>query len=320
MDQPSGVKKIAVIGAGVIGMSWALFYLSKGFRVLAVDRDAAAESRMRAYVEDAAAVYREAGVSLPIDWSRLEFSQKIDESVSAADFVQENGPERLEAKQAIIQQLESRLRPEVIVASSSSGLKVSDFQQGARHPERILLGHPFNPPHLVPLVEVCGGKLTAPTCLDQALAFYRSLGKKPVLLRKEMTGHIANRLQGALLREVFYLLMENVASLADIDRALADGPGLRWALIGQFMNSNLGGGEGGIRHFLEHLGGPVESWWADLGRIEHITPEMIDKAAQGIDGELAGLGLRQENVQRARDLMLIKLVAEKASNTVLSKL
>jgi len=152
-----------------------------------------------------------------------------------------------------------------LIATSSSGILISDIQDAAAYPERVLLGHPFNPPHLIPLVEVVGGRLTCEDAIKKALAFYGSIGKKPIRIRREVKGHIANRLQAALWREAFFLVEQGIASVEDVDTAIAHGPGLRWALLGPFLNLHLSGGAGGIAHVLEHLGPPIESWWRDLG-------------------------------------------------------
>lgn len=313
------IKCVGIVGCGVIGMSWAMFYLSKGLNVVAMDPDSAAEQNLHAYLRGARKAFDDNHMPLPLELEHLTFTTQIDEHFKKVDFIQENGPERVDIKQQLITQLEQQIADDVIIASSSSGLQVSDFQQKAAHPERIILGHPFNPPHLIPLVEVCGGKLTSRTFIDTAMDFYKALGKQPILLNKEITGHIANRLQGALIREVLYLLQENVASAADLDKALAHGPGLRWALMGQFLTSDLGGGKGGLQHFLEHLGGPIESWWADLGTLEKITPELIQLATQGVKEEFQQSDIQPEALQQARDRALVKLINDKQHDPVINR-
>ena len=179
-------------------------------------------------------------------------------ALRGVDLVQENGPERLDFKQKLYKQLDELLPPDVIIASSSSGIKMSDIQSGAAlHPERCVIGHPFNPPHLIPLVEVVGGTKTSEQTVQRAIAFYKSIGKKAVRLNKEMPGHVANRLQGALAREVYHLIAEDVLSAADVDDALSWGPGLRWGIMGNMMLNHLGGGPGGIEHFLHQFAGPM---------------------------------------------------------------
>jgi 3-hydroxyacyl-CoA dehydrogenase len=198
----------------------------------------------------------------------------------------------------------------VVLASSSSGLLPSVIAGGAgKHPERVLVGHPFNPPHLIPLVEVVPGERTSDTAVERAMAFYTAVGKKPIRVRQEVPGHIANRLQAALWQEAYSLVDRGVATVADIDTAIANGPGLRWAVLGPFLNQHLSGGAGGIAHILEHLGPPTEAWWRDLRSVT-LTPELVAKLVAGVDDELAGTDTA-ELVAR-RDTVLNALLAAKA--------
>ena len=202
--------------------------------------------------------------------------------------MQENGPERLEVKHELLATLDAATRPDVVVASSSSMLRPTDLARGAPvHPERVLVGHPFNPPHLVPLVEVVPGEATSPVAVDAAMAFYRAVGRTPLRLRAELPGHLANRLQAALWREAYSLVARGVATVADVDTAITEGPGLRWAALGPFANQHLSGGPGGIAHVLEHLGPGTEALWADLGTASH-TPELVASIVAGVDEALAG--------------------------------
>ena len=247
-----------------------------------------------------------AGASL----ERLSFTADAGAAAAGADFVQENGPEREDVKHRLFAVLDEAARPEVVLASSSSGLLPSVIARGApRHPERVLIGHPFNPPHLIPLVEVVPGEKTAQEAVAAAIAFYAAVGKKPIRLRQEVPGHIANRLQAALWQEAYSLVERGVATVADIDTAIANGPGLRWAVLGPFLNQHLSGGPGGIAHILEHLGPPTEKWWRDLGQVT-LTPELVAKLVAGVDEELAGVD-PAELVAR-RDTVLNALLAAKA--------
>lgn len=305
---------VAVIGTGTIGASWAAYYLSRGFRVAAADPAEGAEDRLRAHVDafwpTLAALGAEAGGGdAGAPQRRLAFAPSIAEAARGADFVQENGPERLELKRAILAEIEEGAGAEVLIASSSSGLLVSEAQQGMRHPERLVLGHPFNPPHLIPLVEVLGGTQTAPGSVDRALAFYTGIGKKPIRINREVPGHVANRLQDALWREMFHLVSTGVASVADIDTAIAYGPGLRWALLGPFLTMHAGGGDGGITHFLEHLGPAMREWAADLGEYPE-TDDYIATMAAGVAAELEGRDWGA--VLAERDRLLLGLIAAKA--------
>ncbi|MDR3620795.1 MAG: 3-hydroxyacyl-CoA dehydrogenase NAD-binding domain-containing protein [Paludisphaera borealis] len=305
----TGVDRIAVVGCGVIGASWAAHYLARGFDVAATDPAPDAEKRLREVVERAWPVLERIGLADGAAKERLRFEPDLASALKGADFVQENGPERLNVKRELIARIDAGIRDDVLIASSTSGILISEFQDAARRPERVLLGHPFNPPHLIPLVEVVGGKLTSPEAIDRAMRFYAAVGKKPIHIRREMKGHVANRLQAALWREAFSLVDQGVATVADIDAAIAHGPGLRWALLGPFLNLHLSGGEGGIAHVIDHLGPPMEDWWRDLGDFT-FTEAVKAEAVEGVDDELKGRSLPA--MIRQRDDVLLALLALKA--------
>ncbi|KVL34783.1 3-hydroxyacyl-CoA dehydrogenase [Burkholderia territorii] len=295
------IQRIAIVGAGVIGASWAAFYLAKGFDVVATDPAPQADARLR----DALAAFlgepRAAELSV-----RLSFDADLARALERVDFVQESGPERLDLKRALYRQMDDVLPARVPIASSSSGLKMSDIQTACdRHPERCLIAHPFNPPHLIPLVELVGGDATDPSVIARAKAFYDALGKQTIVLNKEMTGHVANRLAAALFREVYHLVGEGVVSVADADKAVAWGPGLRWGLMGQCLTYHLGGGAGGIAHFLEHLSGPITTWWDDLGTpsFDPAVDRKLNEALRAIQGERSMQELAAE-----RDRLLVELI------------
>jgi carnitine 3-dehydrogenase len=297
------MSTVAVVGTGVIGASWAELFLAHGLDVVATDPAPGAEERLRSALEGAALE----GAST----DRLRFVADAGEAAAAADFVQENGPEREDVKHALFAVLDEAARPDVILASSSSGLLPSVIARGCpRHPERVVIGHPFNPPHLIPLVEVVPGRETAPEVVDRAVAFYTSLGKRPIRLTREVPGHVANRLQAALWQEAYSLVERGIATVADIDTAIAYGPGLRWAVLGPFLNQHLSGGAGGLAHVLAHLGPPTEEWWRDLGRV-HLTPELAETLVAGVGAELAGTDDRA--LIAARDAVLHRLLAAKAA-------
>jgi 3-hydroxyacyl-CoA dehydrogenase len=312
MNNDLDVRTVGIVGCGLIGMSWAAYYLAKGFAVHATDPVAGAGEKLRTYIDGAWTSLEEAGLEAGADKNNVTFSTNLVESLSGVDFVQENGPERVDLKRKLFKDISEAVGKDVIIASSSSGIPVSDFQTEAANPARILLGHPFNPPHLIPLIEVAGGRLTSAENVSRAIHFYAQIGKKPIRVKKEVKGHIANRIQAAVFREVLYLLDQDAASLADIDIAISHGPGLRWAILGQFMNANLGGGEGGIRHFLEHLGPAFESWWEDLGRIEHVTARMAEKADAGINEILKAHSA--SDIAAARDNLLLRTLKAKAAD------
>ncbi|UHL65962.1 3-hydroxyacyl-CoA dehydrogenase NAD-binding domain-containing protein [Paralcaligenes sp. KSB-10] len=302
------LSKIAVIGCGVIGASWAAYFLAKGFSVAATDPGHNAESSLSKWIHAFWPSLEKQGLAPEASLDNLVFSTDLHSTVKNALFIQENGPERLDIKHSLIAAIEEAALPDTLIASSSSGLLVSDMQSGAKHPERIVLGHPFNPPHLIPLVEVVGGKLTSPETIERALEFYRSIDKKPIHIRREVKGHVANRLQAALWKEAFHLVDQGVISVADLDTAISSGPGLRWALLGPFLNLHLSGGEGGIEHLLEHLGPPIEDWWADLGQVS-LTAHTNKKIIDGVRQELA---LHDETLMRQqRDKLLVSLLQMK---------
>lgn len=305
MIKATDIRTITVVGTGAIGASWATLALARGLGVVATDPAAGAEQRLR----DAVAI-RLAELGQPGPPERLTFTADLREAAAAADLVLENGPERLELKREIFAVLDAAARADVLLASSSSGLLPSSFADAcARHPERVLVAHPFNPPHLVPLVEVVGGRQTSAEAVDSALEVFRHLGKRPIRIRRELPGHVANRLQAALWREAYHLVGEGIVSVEDVDVAISSGPGLRWALLGPFATQHLSGGGGGLEHVLAHLGPPMVDWWHDLGTPE-LTPELTAILVAGVREEFAG---RDENdVMARRDLALRELMATKA--------
>jgi 3-hydroxyacyl-CoA dehydrogenase len=224
-------------------------------------------------------------------------------AVSAADFVQENGPERIDFKKKLYRELDELLPADVIIASSSSGLTMSAIQSDCpSHPDRCVIGHPFNPPHLVPLVEIVGGAKTSEATIQRASEFYDGLGKQTVRLHKEVPGHVANRLQSALAREVYYLVADGVVSVTDVDKALCYGPGLRWGIMGQVLLNHLGGGPGGIEHFFEQFTKPMTAWWKVLGAPE-LTPELQRKLIDGLHAEVGSRSIAELEAQRDEVLL-----------------
>jgi carnitine 3-dehydrogenase len=301
------VQRVAVVGTGVIGASWAAHFLAHGLDVTTTDPSPGAEERLRS---DVAAIWPTLTPAAGGSPERLAFTSDVAAAVADAHFVQHHGPEREDVKHEVFAVLDTAARPDVVLASSSSGLLPSVIARGCpRHPERVVIGHPFNPPHLIPLVEVVPGEKTSEQAVEAALAFYTAVGKKPIRLRQELPGHVANRLQAALWQEAYSLVERGVATVADIDTAIAHGPGLRWAVLGPFANQHLSGGPGGIAHVLEHLGPPTEAWWRDLGQVT-LTPELVAKLVAGVDEELAGVD-PAELVAR-RDAVLTALLDAKA--------
>ncbi|MDQ0391810.1 3-hydroxyacyl-CoA dehydrogenase NAD-binding domain-containing protein [Labrys monachus] len=307
-------SKIGIVGTGVIGASWAAYYLSRGFDVSATDPAPGAEENLRNLTRSFWEPLGRFGLAKGASLDRLTFDADLGKALAGVEFVQENGPERLDIKRQLLADVSAAIGDDAIIATSSSGILISDIQDAAKNPGRVVLGHPFNPPHLIPLVEVVGGKLTTAETIEQTLAFYTAIGKKPIHIKREIKGHIANRLQAALWREAFYLVDQGVASVSDIDTAIAHGPGLRWALLGPFMNLHLSGGAGGIGHVIDHLGPPIESWWRDLGDLS-FTPAVRAEAVSGIEEELKARSL--DAMTRARDDVLIQLLSLKSATPTL---
>jgi 3-hydroxyacyl-CoA dehydrogenase len=311
------IRRIAIIGTGVIGASWVAQYLAGGFEVIATDPAPNAEANLRNYVDAAWKSLTVIGLSPGATREQLRFTTDMKEALSKADFVQENGPERPDFKIKIFAEIDGATPPDSIIASSSSGITMSVIQSSCKHPERCLIGHPFNPPHIIPLVEVVGGSKTSPEVIQRAMAFYASIGKKPIFLRKEFPGHAANRLQAALYREVIYLIQQGVMSVADADVAVSYGPGLRWGVMGPSLQWHVGGGQGGIHHFMEHLMGPLAGLMKGLG-----NPEVTDELKQTIvDGVLQEAGDRsvEQLAQEQNEVLVGLLKLRSISDTTSTK-
>jgi 3-hydroxyacyl-CoA dehydrogenase len=301
MNKP--IQRVAIVGTGVIGASWAALFLSKGLEVVATDIAPGAEAALRHFVDQAWPALTRLGLTPGASQSKLTFVSDLPTAVRQADLVQENGPERIEFKKKLYRQLDELLPSDVIIASSSSGLTMSEIQSGALlHPERCVIAHPFNPPHLVPLVEIVGGKQTSEATIQRATEFYTGLGKQTVRLRKELPGHVANRLQAALAREVYYLVADDVVSVTDVDKALSWGPGLRWGIMGQVLLNHLGGGQGGIEHFFQQFTGPLTAWWKVLGS-PVLTPEVQKKLVDGLHDETGARSIDELEAQRDEVLL-----------------
>jgi 3-hydroxyacyl-CoA dehydrogenase len=306
MSQNKPIRRIAIIGTGVIGASWAALFLANGLDVVATDVAPGAEAALKRFVAAAWPALQRLGLAAGASQNRLSFTAALTDAVKDADLVQENGPEKIEFKKTLYRQLDELLHPSVIIASSSSGLTMSEIQSACEmHPERCVIGHPFNPPHLVPLVEIVGGTKTSKDTIERAAEFYTSIGQRTVRLNKEMPGHVANRLQAALAREVYYLVAEGVVSAADVDTALCWGPGLRWGIMGNLMLNHLGGGPGGIEHFFQQFTGPMTAWWKTLGS-PVLTPEVQKKLINGVHAEVGSRTI--EELEAERDEVLLGLL------------
>ena len=281
MAKNGQIQNVTIVGTGVIGASWAAYYLSRGFNVIATDPAPNAEAGLRKYVDEAWKTLSKNGISPKASRERLTFVPNMAQALANADFVQENAPERPDFKAKLFADMDDATPPESILASSSSGITMDVIQSAAKRPERGVIGHPFNPPHVIPLVEVVGGAKTSPETIEKAMAFYASIGKKPIRLFKALPGHVANRLQAALYKEILYLIQQGVLSVEDADAAVSYGPGPRWGVMGPSLQWHLGGGPGGIHHFMEHLMGPLEGMMKALGT-PNITPELKQTVADGV--------------------------------------
>jgi carnitine 3-dehydrogenase len=311
MTLPKPLQRIAIVGTGTIGASWATHYLAHGFDVTATDPAPGAEAALRTYVEGAWDAVTTLGLAPGASLDRLKFTSDLPAALADADFVQENAPERPELKVKLFADIDEATPPQAIIASSSSGITMSVMQAQCRRPERTVIGHPFNPPHVIPLVEVVGGSNTDPETVYDAMDFYASIGKKPIHLKKELPGHVANRIQSALYREVVYLISEGVLDVADADDAVSWGPGLRWGVMGPNLLWHLGGGQGGIQHFMDTLMPRMVAGWPGLGNPE-LTPELQAEIVKGVLEEADGQSIDQLEAQR--DQMLFDLIATRAKH------
>jgi 3-hydroxyacyl-CoA dehydrogenase len=305
------ISQVAIIGTGVIGASWAALFMAKGLDVVATDIAPNAEASLKRFIDAAWPALERLGLAHGASPLRLAFTADLPEAVKGVDLVQENGPERIEFKKKLYGQLDELLPSDVIIASSSSGLTMSEIQSGCPfHPERCVIAHPFNPPHLIPLVEIVGGAKTSEETIKRASGFYTALGKRTVRLHKEVPGHVANRLQAALSREVYHLVGEGVVSVADVDTAVCWGPGLRWGIMGQVLLNHLGGGQGGMEHFLKQFTGPMTAWWKVLGSPQ-LTPELQQKLVAGVHAEVGGRSI--DALAAERDEVLLGLLELRAN-------
>lgn len=300
------VQRLAIVGAGVIGSGWAARALACGLDVVAWDPARNGEARLRAAVDNAWPALKRVGLSKGASRRRLRFASNLNNAVRGADFVQESGPEDESLKRGLLAEIDAIVEPRVVIASSSSGLLPSRIQADCEHPERVLIGHPFNPTYLLPLVEVVPGARTGNRAMTRAVAFYKQLGMRPLRLKHEIDGYISDRLQEALWREALHLVADGVATTKEIDDAIVYGPGLRWAFMGTFMAFHLAGGDGGMRHMLEQFGPALKLPWTKL-RAPELTRELARRVIDGAGAQADGRSIKQ--LERWRDDQLIKIMA-----------
>lgn len=306
MNYRTDINHVLIIGSGLIGSSWAAFFLAKGFQVTVSDPDSQVRPKVERYIQEFWPNLARLGLSDKASPDRIRFVTQLDQALDGIDFVLEQAPERESIKQPLFKQLDDALDPDVLITSSSSGIPMSVIAAHCtRAPQRCLIAHPFNPPHLIPLVELVGSLQTSAQAIDAADAFFSGLGKVCVRLNKEIPGHAANRIAASLFREVVSLVQDGVLSVEDVDKALTWGPGLRWGVMGQMLLYHLGGGQGGIAHYFEQFGEGLQAMWGMLQ-----TPQLDDalraRIAAGIDDYVGGQGI--SDLEAQRDAVLIELI------------
>jgi carnitine 3-dehydrogenase len=300
----SDICRVALVGAGVIGAGWAARLLGRGIDVVATDPGAGAETRLREIIDNAAPALAKIG-GQAAESGRLAFTTELEEAVGEADFIQESAPEREDLKRDLLARVSRAARPGAVIASSSSGLLPSRLQAECIEPERVLIGHPFNPVYLLPLVEVVGGERTSAEALQRAEAFYAGIGMHPLRVRNEIEGYISDRLQEALWREALHLVSDGIATTDEIDRAVIHGPGLRWAFMGTCLTFHLAGGEAGMRRMLEQFGPALELPWTKL-EAPDLSESLIERLVAGTEAQADGRSIRE--LERYRDESLIAIL------------
>ena len=277
----------ASLGGGVIGASWTALFLASGRSVAVYDPAPGIEKRVRDYVDMAWPTLTDLGLTDNGTPDAITFHNSAPEAVEGAAFIQESVPERLPIKHALFAEIEPVMGDEAVLASSASGLTLGQMQAGWKDPSRMVFGHPFNPPHLIPLVEIMGNDKTADGVVGAAERFYESIGKTTIRVNKEVPGHVANRLQAAVWREAISLVVQGVASVEDVDKAMWAGPGLRWAAMGPTMLFNLGAGDGGLKAFCDHFADTFNGWWDDLGQV-YLNDDVAKTLIEGVQDEAKG--------------------------------
>ena len=302
--------RLAVIGTGVIGNGWIARFLAAGHSVVAFDPAEGAEMRTRIAVERAWPALEKMGLAPDASMDRLVFVTTIEEAVKNADLIQENVPEREELKRSVLMSIDQYAKPEAIIASSTSGIMPSTLQVGLQYPERLIVAHPFNPVYILPLVELVGGAATTPAIIERAQAFYQSVRMKPLVIKKEIEGHVADRLMEALWRESLHLVNDGIATTEEIDAAIIYGAGLRWAQMGPFLTFHLAGGEKGMRHMLEQFGPALKLPWTKLQAPE-LTEELKEKVIEGCEQQAGEDTVADLEIKRNEFLVkLLDLVDE----------
>ena len=301
---PQAVRRVCCIGAGPIGAGWAAYFLAQGYKVSSYVHEANEEDALRSLIDDAWIGLSELGLAEGASLTNLSCCSDLAEAVVGAEFIQESAPENLELKQALYARLGELVSPNVVIASSTSGLPMTDIQAKCSSPHRTVVGHPFNPPYLLPLVEIVTGEKTSEDALNWLVSFYQVAGKAPLVLKKEIPGFVATRLQEAVWREALHMIDAGEASVEDIDFAIVNGPGPRWAMMGPCLTYHVGGGEGGMEYCLEQFGPALKLPWSRMEAPE-LTPELRARLIEGCDRLAKGRSYSE--LIRQRDARLVAI-------------
>ncbi|WP_371789029.1 3-hydroxyacyl-CoA dehydrogenase NAD-binding domain-containing protein [Streptomyces albidoflavus] len=299
---PENVRRVACVGAGVIGGGWVAHFLARGYDVTAWDPAPDAAQKLRRLVDAAWPALTSLGLAEVASPDRLTVTETLEQAVADAEFVQESAPEKLDLKRDLLTRLDAATPPGVVIASSTSGYPMTDMQTTAADPSRLVVGHPFNPPYLIPLVEVVGGEHTDPAAVAWAARFYEAAGKSVITMNNEVPGFIANRLQEALWREALHMVANGEATVRDIDLSITEGPGLRWAVMGPMLTFALAGGEGGMAHMLDHFGPSLKSPWTRLEAPE-LDRELYDAVVAGCDEAADGRSIADLVAERDKGVI-----------------
>jgi carnitine 3-dehydrogenase len=299
-------KSVALLGGGVIGAGWSARFVLNGWDVRLHDPAPEASARAAQVLDDARAAYGQLTLAPLPQEGELTVVGSIAAAVEGAELVQESAPERVELKRALLAEADRAAPPSALVCSSTSGLRPTELQAEMAHPERFCVAHPFNPVYLLPLVELCAGERTAPETVERAAALYRSVGMRPLVVRAEIDGFLADRLLEALWREAVWLVHDGVATVEEVDDAIRYGAGLRWAFMGTFLTYRIAGGEEGMRHFLRQFGPALEWPWTHLTDVPELTDELVERIAEQSDAQAGGLSARE--LERLRDRVLVRLL------------
>jgi len=299
------IKNITVVGTGVIGIGWIARFISQGYHVTAYDPNHEAKNKIDRTLEKVWPKLEAIGLSKNASIERLTFETNLQKSIKNADFIQENAPERENIKRKLIAEIDAYAPKNAIVSSSTSGIMPSILQKDCIYPERVIVAHPFNPVYLIPLVEIVGGKQTKQAVIKRACKFLASLNMKPLVIRKEIEGHVADRLMEAIWREALHIVNDGIATTEEDDASIIYGPGLRWALMGPFMTLHLAGGEEGMRHMLKQFGPALKLPWTKLIAPE-LTEELANKVIDGCEQQTKGYNL--DKLEERRDEFLIELI------------